>query len=285
MTRNLSRAQLEDRAKAMRRDIVELCYRSPGHKAHLGGCLSAVEILCALYLDIMNIPEKSDDPAWEMRDRFILSKGHAAFALYAALHQAGIFSDTDMSRPICGPDALPRRQVTRDPSHGLEATCGSLGIGLGFGCGLAIAARRKKTGSHVYVLLGDGECDEGSVWESAAFAAHNHLSNLTVIVDANGLQLDGPTNKVLSCGKLSERWTSFGFISTDLNGHDVIAVRDALRDASTGKHSEAPHAIIAHTVKGKGVSFAENHVEWHDGVLTDELYCRAMSELGREAVA
>jgi transketolase N-terminal domain/subunit len=262
----------------MRRDIVELCYRSPDHKAHLGGCLSAVEILCALYLDVMHLAVSADDPNWDRRDRFVLSKGHAAFALYAALHQAGIFSDQDMKRPICGPDALPRRQVMRNPAHGLEATCGSLGMGLGYACGLAIALKRKNLPSHVYVLLGDGECDEGSIWEAAAFAAHNQLANLTVIVDANGLQLDGPTDEILSFGNMAERWAAFGFDAHEVDGHDVISVRDMLRDASKRKRG-VPIALIAHTVKGKGVSFAENNIEWHDGTLDDALYQRALYEL------
>lgn len=272
-----TRAQLEDVARDMRRDVVDLCHRSPHHKAHLGGSLSAIDILCALYVDVMNTGAGKTGAAWDARDRFVLSKAHAAIALYAALHQAGLLSDEEMAEPVCGPDTLLYRQTQRNLAHGMEITAGSLGMGLGYASGLALALGRRGSSAHVFAMLGDGELNEGSVWESIAFAAHNHLANLTAIVDANGLQLDGACADILDCGDTARQWESFGFSPVEVDGHDVIAVRDALLAAreATGR----PVVVIAHTVKGKGLSFAENRVEWHDNILTDDLYEQALHEL------
>lgn len=276
-----TRAQLEHIARDMRRDVVGLCYRSPHHKAHLGGSLSAIETLAVLFCDVMETGAGTTGDAWAARDRFALSKAHAAIALYAALHQAGLLSDEEMSLPVCGPDTLLYRQTQRDLAHGMEITAGSLGMGLGYASGLALSLRRRRLPSRVYVMLGDGECNEGSVWESAAFAAHNGLTNLTAIVDANGLQLDGSTEEVLDSGDLATQWEAFGFRSIEVDGHDVIAIREALIAAADDSDAR-PAVVIAHTTKGKGLSFAEGRVEWHDNILTDELYHKALLELGGE---
>lgn len=273
MARMLSRDELESTAAQMRLDIVELCHRSPHHKAHLGGCLSCTEILAALYTDVMNTGR--DGTPWAERDRFVPSKSHAAITLYAALYQAGFLTREDLAQPLAGEDTPIPRHPRRNPELGIETSGGSLGMGLSYGCGLALAARRRSLPSHVYVLLGDGECDEGSVWEAAAFAGHNALANLTAIVDANGLQLDAPCADVLGCGDMLARWRSFGFEAVDVDGHDVVAVRDAL-----AAPQELPRVVVCHTIKGKGVSFAENRVEWHDNFLTDDLYHEALAELG-----
>ena len=274
--------QLEGIARTMRRETVELCYRSPAHKAHLGGCLSAIEILTALYADVMNTGVGQTGEAWRRRDRFVLSKAHASLALYAALHQAGFLSDDEFALPVCGEDTLLFRQARRDLAHGMEISGGSLGMGMGYACGLALAQRRRGQDSRVFVLLGDGECNEGSVWESVAFAAHNRLTNLVAIVDANGLQLDGPIEKVLGGDNHAERWTSFGFDAIEAEGNDAAAVRDALL-AARDSDSPRPRVVIARTAKGRGVSFAENHVEWHDNSLTDDLYRQAITELSDAA--
>ena len=150
-------------------------------------------------------------------------------------------------------------------------------MGLGYACGLAIAANRRSSGSRVFCLLGDGECNEGSVWEAAALAGHLGLASLTVVVDVNGLQLDGPTAQVLDTGSLAEKFRAFGFEAIEVDGHDVSALWSVLAPSHT-----RPRAVLAHTTKGKGLSFAENCVEWHDNKLTDELYAQAVKELGRE---
>lgn len=280
MGRNLGRRELEAIARAMRREVVDLCYRSPNHKAHLGGSLSCVDILAALYADVMETGVGATGAAWGSRDRFVLSKAHAAVALYAALHQAGFLSDEEMSEPVCGHGTLLYRQTQRDLAHGIEISGGSLGQGLGLSAGLALALARKRLPSRVFCLLGDGETNEGSIWESVAFASHNALSNLVILVDRNGFQLDGPTSEVVDSGSLLEEFRAFGLEAEEVDGNDVAAVRDALAEAlDRGARGGGPQALVCDTVKGKGLSFAEGRVEWHDNVLTEDLYHVALDEL------
>ncbi len=257
----------------MRRDILSMCYRCGAQKAHLGGCMSSVEILAVLYLKIMNLKNvKCED--WEKRDRFLMSKAHAAIAQYAALFQAGILTKEEINGPMRGPDTITYRHLKRNEDKAIEYSAGSLGMGLGYGVGLCHAIKRKGLPSQVYVMLGDGECNEGSIWESAAYASHAGFDNLTVLIDKNGLQLDGRTSDVLDIDNMRERWQAFGFETKEIDGHSLTEIYDALKL----KHQK-PVAIIANTVKGKGISFAENRVEWHDNYLTDELYDIALKEL------
>lgn len=266
------RMRLKKAALEMRKAALFMALSAKNEGAHLGGGLSMIEIMAALYLSIMKIdPEK---PEMEKRDRFILSKGHGVLALYAALYQAGFIKKEELvtfkndQTDLYGHPSLNIKK-------GIEFSSGSLGQGLSLGVGTALALKRKRNfTSKVYVLLGDGECDEGSVWEAAASAAHFHLDNLTVIVDKNGLQYDGQTEMVLSMESLSEKFEAFGFDTFEVDGHDF-------EDLSTAfiQNCDRPKAIIAHTVKGKGVSFMENKREWHHARLIQKQYEQAIAEL------
>lgn len=269
------RRRLSGLALDIRKTVVEFAHANPDMPFHLGGSLSAAEVLAVLYGGVMHTG--TDGTPWDQRDRFVLSKGHASLALYPALLHAGLVSQEDIDRGLLGPNAVLFKHPRRDPARGIETSGGSLGMGLGYACGLAIAANRRASGSRVFCLLGDGECNEGSVWEAAALAGHMGLAALTVIVDVNGLQLDGPTAQILDTGSLAEKFRAFGFEAIEVDGHDVSALWSVLAPS----HNR-PRAVLAHTTKGKGLSFAENCVEWHDNKLTDELYAQAVRELGRE---
>lgn len=269
------RRRLSGLALDIRKTVVEFAHANPDMPFHLGGSLSAAEVLAVLYGGV--IRTGTDGTPWDQRDRFVLSKGHASLALYPVLLHAGLVSQEDIDRGLLGPNAVLFKHPRRDPARGIETSGGSLGMGLGYACGLAIAANRRASGSHVFCLLGDGECNEGSVWEAAALAGHMGLASLTVIVDVNGLQLDGPTAQILDTGSLAEKFRAFGFEAIEVDGHDVSALWSVLAPS----HNR-PRAVLAHTTKGKGLSFAENCVEWHDNKLTDELYAQAVRELGRE---
>ena len=269
------RRRLSGLALDIRKTVVEFAHANPDMPFHLGGSLSAAEVLAVLYGGVMHTG--TDGTPWDQRDRFVLSKGHASLALYPALLHAGLVSQEDIDRGLLGPNAVLFKHPRRDPARGIETSGGSLGMGLGYACGLAIAANRRASGSRVFCLLGDGECNESSVWEAAALAGQMGLAALTVIVDVNGLQLDGPTAQILDTGSLAEKFRAFGFEAIEVDGHDVSALWSVLAPSHT-----RPRAVLAHTTKGKGLSFAENCVEWHDNKLTDELYARAVRELGRE---
>ncbi len=266
------RLALALQAVSIRRAIVGFAHRYPDTPFHLGGSLSCAEIMAVLLNDVMRTGV--GDGEWGDRDRLVLSKGHASLALWPALAQAGMLDQADLERGMFGPGAVIGKQPKRDVARGIELSGGSLGMGLGYASGLALAARRRGSDARVFCVMGDGECDEGSVWEAASFAGHNSLDGLTVVVDANGLQLDGPTSQVLDSGPLSGKFAAFGFDVRLVDGHDVMALREVL-----GQRARRPLAIIAHTVKGKGLSFAENDVKWHDRCLDDDGYRRAMDEL------
>lgn len=205
----------------------------------------------------------------------IISKAHAAVGLYAALRYAGFMSQEDIDNAMHGESQFfehPKKSVI----NGIEFSGGSLGQGLSLGMGTALALKKKGNDkSRVVVVLGDGECDEGQVWEAAAAITHFNLKNVTVIIDANGLQYDGVSKEIMSLGNMCDRWKSLGYETVEVDGHDVIALKTEL-----SKLQQRPKAVIAKTVKGKGLSFAENVVEWHTGRLTDELYNQALEEIG-----
>lgn len=277
----LSRAELERRAIQIRRKVVEMSRVEKGMPLHVGGSFSCAEIFATLLGDVM-YTGMGDGCPWDERDRFVLSKGHASAAFYPALVQAGFLDAEVLEHGYVGPQARAYRQPRRDVEHGIEISGGSLGIGPGYAAGIALSLRKRHLPGQVFCLVGDGECNEGAVWEAAAFAGHNRLSNLTIIVDANGLQLDGPTSEVLGVGSLAAQFRAFGFEVDEVDGHDVIALRDAL-----SVRSIAPRALIAKTDKGHGLSFTSNAVEWHDKVFDDEHYELALAELERaeEAIA
>lgn len=263
-------------AADMRLDILRMVKTCGKQNGHLGGCLSAVEILAVIYTQIMNVMQIShSNTNWEMRDRFIMSKGHAGIALYAALKQVGLISQEMINGSIRGSNTVLYRHPKRNIQYGIECSVGSLGMGIGYGIGLAESFVRKKTPQKVIVMIGDGECDEGSIWEGATYASHRKLNNLIVVIDKNNLQLDGFTKDVLSMDNMAERWRAFGFETIETDGHSF----EALLDAFNTPHDKHPLAIICNTVKGKGISFAENQVDWHDNYLDESLYKQALSEI------
>ena len=259
-----------DTIKNIRQSIVRMVHDSKS--SHVGSCLSIVEILYVLYFELMNVDTK--DPKQKTRDKLILSKGHASAALYATLAEIGFFPKNYLNRFYVDKGVLPGH-VDFTAVPGLEASAGSLGHGLSIGLGMAIANKQMKNPGHVFVILGDGECNEGSVWEAVMLAAQLDLSNLTAIVDFNKLQGFGRTEDIINQNNLRERWTAFGWSAQDVDGHDVIALKEAL-----SKESNGPKVLIAHTVKGKGITFMEDKLEWHYKSPNDEEYKQAMIELG-----
>lgn len=270
-------SQIDDIICDMRHDILTMVHNCGKQNGHLGGCMSAVEILAVLYTQVMNVNEIAhSDREWSDRDRFIMSKGHAGIAMYAAMKHVGLISQEMIDNSIRGENSILYRHPKRNIEYGIECSVGSLGMGLGYGNGLAESFKRKGTDQKVYVMIGDGECDEGSVWESAAYASHRKLDNIVVIIDKNKLQLDGPTKNVLSMENMTERWSSFGFKTVEIDGHNTAEIIEAFNINHKGK----PLAIIANTIKGKGMSFAENKIEWHDNYLSNKLYEQGKAELG-----
>ena len=263
----------QEAAKHIRRHIIEMTYATGKTGAHLGGSLSIVELLAGLYVGNMRFD--TDDPNWEWRDRVILSKGHAAMALYPALAEAGIIEESELE--------TFKKDGSRLGGHpslnglqGIEFASGSLGQGLSLGVGTCLALKRKNnTESRVFVFLGDGECDEGSVWEAAASAGHYYLNNLVAVVDMNAIQYDGLTAEVMDMSPLEKKWIDFGWDVISIDGHNIEEVLDAY-----DQKGDKPLAILAHTVKGKGVSFMENNWKYHNASLTKELYDQAIEELG-----
>lgn len=269
---------LDEIAKAMRADCLKMGRAAKNQGIHLGASFSCIEIMAALYFKRGALdPQKVED---EARDRIILSKGHGVPAQYAAFVELGLIDETELETFKQAESRLTGHPSLGSHLDGIEFSTGSLGQGLSLGVGSALALRRKgNQEARVYVIMGDGECDEGSVWEAAMSAAHYGLDNLTAIVDANVLQYDGTTDEVMSLGDLAAKFEAFGWKTIEVDGHDCQAVAAALDVVENGQ----PIAIIAHTVKGKGASFAEGVVSWHHDRLTDKLFMQAMEELGFDA--
>lgn len=267
-------ADLEEMARRLRRHvIVQTASAASGHP---GGSLSAADIVAALYFRVLRGLDPTD-PRNPDRDRFVLSKGHVCPVLYAALAERGFIPREELttfrklhSRLQGHPD------MTKVP--GVEASAGSLGQGLSMAVGMALAGKLDGRPYRVYVLLGDGECQEGQVWEAAMSAAHYKLDNLVAIVDRNGLQIDGPTEEVMSLGDLVAKWRAFGWHALEIDGHSFPEILAAFDEAAATRGR--PTAIVARTVKGKGVSFMENAVEWHGVAPNAEQRDRALAELG-----
>ena len=247
---------LDERSLELRRLIV--AGLAGGGRGHLGSALSLVEILRVLYDDILRLNPAV--PGWELRDRCILSKGHGCLALYAVLADRGFFGEEELDR-FCHRDGILGGHPEASKVPGVEASTGALGHGLSLGVGMALAARLRRRVSRVFVVMGDGEINEGSVWEAAMCAAKHRLSKLTAIIDYNKHQSYGPTREVQELEPLSDKWRSFGFAVAEVDGHDVGRLREAL--SRLPFHPERPTALICHTVKGKGVRFAENNMRWH----------------------
>ncbi len=258
--------------RRLRRHIVTMI--SKAGSGHPGGSLSAVEIATALFWKIMR--HKPSDPQWKDRDRFILSKGHAAPLLYSVLAECGYFpvSELDTLRQL---DSRLQGHADRTATPGVEMSSGSLGQGLSFAVGVALAGRLNSQDYRVYALLSDGECDEGQIWEAAMSAAQYRLDNLTAIVDNNGIQLSGFNKDIMGIEPFTDKWAAFGWKVFDVNGHDLAQVIDALEKAKEVRGQ--PAVIIARTVKGKGVSFMENNPDFHGKAPSAEQLEIALKEL------
>jgi transketolase len=264
--------RLEDRARQIRRDIWRALRAGGG--GHAGGSSSAADILAALYFHRMRI--RPQEPEWPDRDRFVLSKGHANAALGAVLAQAGFIEDAVLDRFYAFESPFGMHPDIKVP--GVEMCTGALGHGLAIGLGMALGARIQKKDFHTFVMIGDGELHEGSNWEAAMAAAHYKLANLTAIVDFNKICQSGRVDDVIGVDPLADKWRAFGWAVREIDGHDMRDVVETLD--SLPLEAQRPTAIIAHTVKGKGVSFAEDTYLWHSNSVNDEIYARALSELG-----
>jgi transketolase len=264
---------LEDKAKLFRREIIEMTFKAGS--GHPGGSMSAIDIITALYYYKMKIdPTK---PKWEDRDRFVLSKGHVCPALYTVLAELDFFSKEALWT-LRQPGSILQGHPDMNKTPGVEMSTGSLGQGLSVACGMALAARLDKKDYTVYCMLGDGEIQEGNIWEGAMFAAHEKLEKLIAIVDRNRLQIDGNTEDVMSLEPLAEKWKAFGWKVLELkDGNDMKQILTIL-DKATNTEGK-PTVIIANTVKGKGVTFMENKVEYHGSTLKPDQMERARREL------
>ena len=257
--------KLDQRSKYLRRRIIETLDAT--RRGHVGAALSLVEILRVLYDDVLRYDARN--PKWEQRDRCILSKGHGCLALYVVLQDKGFFPEEELWR-FCEADGIlgghPEVKVP-----GVEASTGSLGHGLPIGIGFALNAKHERAGHRVFVIVGDGECNEGSVWEAALCAGKHKLSNLTVVIDCNQYQSYGPTREVQNLEPFAQKWQAFGFAVREVDGHDVAALRSAF--SAVPLENEKPTAIICHTLKGKGMSCTEGNMKWHhkSGIKDEEI--------------
>lgn len=259
-------------ANNMRKNILTMIHEAAS--GHPGGSLSAVEIITYLYFKEMNIESPTD----ENRDRFILSKGHAAPALYSVLMEKGFISK-DLIGTLRKVDSKLQGHPDMRKLPGVEASTGSLGQGLAIANGIALAFKLDKKENRVFALLGDGEIQEGMIWEAAMLASHYHLDNMTAILDHNGLQIDGRNDDVMTVEPLDKKWEAFGWHVIKADGHDFKSLEKAFEERKTIKNK--PAIIIADTTKGKGCSFMENQASWHGKAPNDDEYCAAMNELGR----
>jgi len=247
---------LDERSKYLRRLSVRALDK--GERGHIGSTMSLIEILRVLYDDILRVRPK--EPGWADRDRMILSKGHGCIAQYVVLADKGFFPVETLDT-FCRRDSILGGHPESNKIPGVEASTGALGHGLSIGVGMAIAARIQKRDSRVFVVMGDGEINEGSVWEAAMSASKHKLANLTAMIDYNKIQSAGPTREILDLEPLFDKWRAFGFATVEVDGHDVEAVRRVLKRVPV--EQDRPTAIICHTVKGKGIPFAEHDPNWH----------------------
>ncbi|MFH1502041.1 MAG: transketolase [Candidatus Eisenbacteria bacterium] len=264
--------ELQEIAKVVRRDVLTMVLEAGS--GHLGGSLSAVDILVTLYWGVMNV--RPDRPVWEDRDRLVLSKAHAAPALYAALARRGYYDVKDL---MTFRKLKSRLQGFPDmhTTIGIDASVGSPGQGLSIANGIAMAAKRDRRGFRVYCLMGDGEAHEGQVWEAAMTAAHHGLDNVCAVIDRNMMMGDGSTEDIVALSPLGDKWKTFNWHVCEVDGHDVGQLAAAFAESSSTKGR--PTLVLARTTKGKGVPFMEGSSEWHDRRLTEELYEEAMKAL------
>ncbi len=263
---------LSEKSKKIRKNIIKMIYNA--NSGHIGGALSCVEILVSLYFGRMNVdPEDSNKSD---RDRFVLSKGHAAPALYSVLYEKGFIFEEELQGFRQINENLQGSPDMRKVS-GVDMTTGSLGQGLSIACGMALASKIGSSDYNVYTLLGDGELQEGMIWEAAMFANQYKLDNLMAIVDMNGLQIDGNTDEVMSLGSISKKFTSFGWYVIEIDGHDFDQIFGSFNIFD--KVNSKPVLVLAKTSKGRGVSFMENECEWHSKIPNKSEYKKAVEEL------
>ena len=260
-------------ALSVRKNILEMAVSAGASSSHFGGALSITEIVSTLFAHQMKIDKKN--PNWELRDRFILSKGHACLAYYAALCEIGYISKEELktfekdATNLLGHPVINRKL-------GIDFSNGSLGMGLSLGIGVAISSKKKKNFFKVYVVIGDGECNEGSIWEAAMAAPNYNLDNLYVIIDKNNFQQTGTNKEIMNVENLKDKWSSFGWHAVELDGHNIKELCDFFNKS---EKIDKPKAIIANTIKGKGFSFSENNNDWHHSVLNKSFYDKAVKEL------
>ena len=253
----------------IRKIILEQSFRA--HVGHIGSALSIADLLAVLYSSVLKV----DSPSDPERDRFILSKGHAALALYASVYLRGFISYNELNSYCSDGTYFGTHPEHRVP--GIDFCTGSLGLGLSYGVGAALAARLQNSSRRVFVLVSDAECNEGSTWEAVMLASHHHLSNLVAIVDLNGQQAFGYTNQVLNMSPMSARWSAFGWNVHEIDGNDPHEVERMINGLNY--QTSPPHAIIAHTIFGKGVSFMENMLKWHYLPMSEDEYKSAVKNL------
>ena len=264
--------KVEDFSKKIRENILNMAYSAGSSSAHIGGALSIADILSFLFVNKMKIELKN--PLDENRDRFILSKGHGCLAYYAALCEIGFIKKDELKTFEKNNSNLLGHPVA-NKELGIEFSNGSLGMGLSLGIGLCISSKKKNNNFKVYTILGDGECNEGSVWEAMMAAPHFKLDNLYTFIDRNNFQQTGSNNEIMSLDNLKGKLISFGWNTIEIDGHNINEISNALNVNDKNK----PTAIIANTIKGKGFSFSENNNSWHHAVLTKSTYEKALTEL------
>ncbi len=264
--------ELEKRAAEIRLGALEAVYSASS--GHPGGSLSIADILAYLYFSEMRVDV--NDPKWDDRDRLVLSKGHTCPALYAALAAKGFFPKEDL-KTFRQADSYLQGHPDMKHTPGVDMSTGSLGLGISAACGMALAGKIKKKDYRVFTILGDGECEEGQVWEAAMFAAHNRLDNLIAFIDFNGLQIDGTVEEVANPTPIDEKFEAFNWNVIVIDGHNIRSIARAVQTAKGVRG--VPTAIICRTVKGKGVSFMENAVKWHGSAPNAEQYEQAVSEI------
>ena len=268
--------RLEEQAVQLRRDIVEMIHAAKA--GHPGGSLSAVDMITALYFHVMRIDPQN--PRWEDRDRFVLSKGHACPALYAALARRGFFDPKHLTT-LRQYHSILQGHPDMNKTPGIDISSGSLGNGLAIGVGMAMSGRLHHQDYMTYVMLGDGEVQEGMVWEAAMAAHHHDLGKLVAIVDCNGVQINGWVNDIMTVEPLADKWRAFGWKVVEVNGHNMKDLLTVLHTAKTMRH---PTVILMRTVKGRGVSFMEDDCKWHGNSPSDEELVQAILEIGEGSV-
>ena len=264
-------SKIKQLAKQIKKNILDMSLVAAERSAHFGGALSTVEILATLYNSILKFD--SSNPLWEDRDRFILSKGHGCLGVYSTLCEMGYFKKADLNLFEQNGSFLLGHPVI-NKKKGIEFSTGSLGMGLSLGVGVAIAAKKNKKNYKVFVLMGDGECNEGSIWEASMSAAHFKLDNITAIIDNNNLQQTGSNEEIMSSADLGSKWRSFNWDVIEIDGHNIEQILKAFNHVS-----DRPKLILAKTLKGKGFRFAENNNDWHHKIMTKKQYEEALKEL------